>query len=160
MKAGDIVFFQSNSLISRIISRVTSSPYSHVAVAVSETHIIEANRGILSREIELSELLVPGVKVVLKRPTISEVEVAKVVESARSMIGKDYDMMSIFQWLVIILLNIPRVGFFNTPNKLYCSELIDIAFSNAGVDLIPNRSTGIVLPSELYNSTVLEDVNK
>lgn len=145
METGDIVFFKSNSLISKAISYFTDSPYSHVALAVSSDEIIEADRFIKVRKRKLDALDVVEVRAMHLAP----IQKAQLVYVAEKQLNKGYDYLSILKWFIRLLFK-RDFTLVDNANRLICSELIDVCYQEIGIDLVPDRTTGDVLPSQLY----------
>jgi len=152
MKAGDLVFFKSTSLIGRIITKLTKSEFSHVAMATDETHIIESNYYIKTREIELTPDRASHIAIYRVNELTPE-QAERVVQFARMLIGTPYDFVGILVWFIRLLFkwNIPNLV--NDLNRMWCSELVDVAYSSVGIDLVPEQPYGDVTPEDLVKSS-------
>lgn len=155
MKPGDVVFYKGTSFISKVICKLTKSPYSHVALAIDDKRIVEADLFIKTRITELKYE-----NITIMRADLTEEQRRRVVDFARYLVGRSYDYLSVFLWLLRLTFNINSKGLFNNANRLYCTELIDRCYHYAGIDLVPDRETGDVLPIDLYRSPLLHEVNE
>jgi uncharacterized protein YycO len=156
MELGDIVFFKGQSWISKIIQKLTGSPYTHVALAMSSDSILEADRFVNTRvrTIENHEIYC-----VMRYKNGLTPEQRKIIfEDGMKTIGTKYDYPQVFMWLIRLLFNYKGQGIVNNANRLYCSELVDRLYKKAGIDLVPDRADGDVLPTHLLNSPLLIQV--
>ncbi|MNF65000.1 hypothetical protein D3C84_467500 [compost metagenome] len=154
MVVGDIVFFKGQTWISKIISKLTGSPYTHVGIVLSDNKILEANRFIKTRirSIKDSEIYI------VMRCNLTEEQKKLIYTNSHNFIGIGYDYLEIAEWFFKLSINYKGYGFVNNANRVYCSELIDLVFKSAGIDLVPNRVDGDVLPVHLLNSPLLKKV--
>jgi len=148
MRTGDIIFFKSDTFISKLIIKLTNSPYSHVALYIGNNEVIEADRFIKVRKRTLGAKEIIFVKETSS--LLSEQQKINLVSVASSYIGRDYDYKKILVWLIRLLFR-RETRLVDDANGLICSELIDRAFADIGVDLVPEREDGDVLPSHLLN---------
>jgi hypothetical protein len=119
MKAGDIVFVRGNSLLSKLIRRYDGGQFSHAAIAVSETHVLEAQGFTRSRivpfyfkDYEIIDL------------QLTNEERMLVIRLVPFLVGRWYDYFQILGYLL--------KGNFNNPNHLICSEIIAIILYQIG----------------------------
>jgi uncharacterized protein YycO len=152
--AGDIVLFKGTSFISRIIRFISKGEYTHVALAINSEEIIEADRFIKTRVRKLSE----GESVILMRSSITEEQGQGIANYALTLVDNEYDYLSVFIWFIRLLFSSHIYGIFNNANRLYCSEVVDRSYQHEGIDLIIDRETGDVLPSEFILSPRLNFV--
>lgn len=154
MLVGDIVFFKGSGFISDVISKVTHSPYTHVAVVMHNNNILEANSFIKVRIRPIQKDEVFSVY----RCNLTDKQRQIIYLKGEQFIGKDYDYVQVFQWLYRLTINKDGLGIVNNTNRLYCSELVDDVFEAAGIDLLPNRLDGDVTPIDLLKSPLLVKV--
>lgn len=143
MRIGQIMFVRGNSWISKIINRVDGE-FSHVAVVLSDSTVLESQRFAESRIIKnyhedykLLDL------------TLDDYQEDKILNSALKLIGVDYDYKQVAHVIFSGMFKIPR---FNDRNKFICSELVvellyDIGYLNSDEHDSLVDST----PNELYN---------
>jgi uncharacterized protein YycO len=151
MQTGDLVFFKGTSFISRVIGWLTKSPYTHVAIVVEKDQILEADRFILSRITHIdNEKVFSVLRYPLKPQQMENIK----LECYKS-VGIKYDYFQIFIWFFRLLSNHEKQGMINNANRTYCSELVDRIYAKQGIDLVPNRINGDVLPVHLLESPIL-----
>lgn len=135
MRAGDIIFVQGTSLISRLVRLVDKGKFSHVAIAVSETHVIETNWNMKSKIVEFHyedfELV---------RLQLSDNQRDSVPAIALNYEGKWYDYLQVLSYIFQSRLNNPR--------HLICSELVYNVLSEVGY--VNDELYSDVTPNELY----------
>ncbi|WP_161513222.1 YiiX/YebB-like N1pC/P60 family cysteine hydrolase [Bacillus sp. AIIW2] len=154
MMAGDIVFVNGNTPISRIVKLIDGGRFSHVAVAVSETHIIEAQ---YFTKVRITPLKYRDFEVV--SVNLSDEQRDKIVHLGIQLVGKWYDYLQVFWYFFNKLLSLDFRGVWNSKNNLICSELVDRLLSQVGY--IPeNLFLGDVTPSELYEYLKKIDLRK
>lgn len=151
MKPGDLVFFKKNprSLISRLISFLTKSEYTHVGLAIGDSTIIDIDRFGIS---EVREIDFDNEVHSLYRPYgITKDQQESIL--AYAMILKDdpkrYDYFQIFLLILRLVFGFNWLSF-NRTNKLICSELVDYAYFFAGIPRNNLRKLGDITPSELF----------
>jgi Permuted papain-like amidase enzyme, YaeF/YiiX, C92 family len=155
MQTGDIVFFKGKSWISKIISRLTGSPYTHVAIALTPDLILEADRFIKVRLRAIEDHEVYSIK---RYEDITEEQKELIFAGGISFLGVKYDYLNILLWLLSLLFNFNGHGLVNNANSVYCSELVDRLYLLADIDLLPNNVDGDILPVHLLNSPLLTEV--
>lgn len=156
MQTGDIVFFKHSTPISKFISYVTKSPYTHVAIAINSTVILEADRFIKVRIRKIEDEEIYTIKRI--KGGLSPSEKYKLHNYALSYLGVEYDYLSVLGWFFRLVFNVNGNGFIDNANRVYCSELVDRLYKELGYDIAPNSDTGDVLPSQLFDSPMLETI--
>lgn len=121
MQAGDIVFVRSKGVLPTLIRLWDKGYYSHVAVAVSDKHIVEAQYG---RTINFVPLEYDNYTVV--RPTLTPIQRDLVVHNAIDLVGVKYDYKEI---LGIMLKRRKKL---NDPKALICSEVVNYLMYHVG----------------------------
>lgn len=119
MRAGDVIFMKPVNFIGRMVTRIDGGPYSHVAIAVSSTHIVEAQGFRRSRIWP-----VYGKDVLVIDLGLTDEQREQIVENAISITGRWYDykliagyfLRNVFKWEIKAL--------WNGKNNLICSELV------------------------------------
>jgi cell wall-associated NlpC family hydrolase len=154
MLVGDIVFFKGSDWISDVISKVTHSPYTHVAVVMHDNNILEANAFIKVRIRPIQKDEVFSVF----RCNLTDKQRQIIYNAGEKFIGESYDYIQVLQWLYRLTINKNGLGIVNNANRLYCSELVDDVFEAAGIDLLPNRLDGDVTPADLLQSPLLTKI--
>lgn len=153
---GDVLFFRKdeNSFISRAIAKMTKSEYSHVGIIIgydkanNVVTIIESNRFVDTR-VDLIELD-KCKHVIYTIGDKSKEQMDLMRKLSYKAIGIKYDYMQIVGLFFSLLLNRREYAWFNSGNKLICSEFVDIVYYKSGVKRKGVYSLGNVTPQELF----------
>ncbi|MGD7021788.1 YiiX/YebB-like N1pC/P60 family cysteine hydrolase [Rossellomorea vietnamensis] len=157
METGDIVFFKGESWISSLITSLTGSSFSHVALAVNDEKVIEADRFIKCRirKINAEEI------VTLKRVKggLTKEEKNQLLNLVPDYLGRPYDYGAIARWFFRLLFKweLPIV---DKANALYCTELVDRLYMQIGKDIVPGAQIGDITPFHLESTYMLEDISQ
>lgn len=119
MRAGDVIFVKPSGLLSGLVAKIDGSPFSHVAMAVSETHIVEAQAFTRSRITPITEretLILDLGLTDEQRDTIQDYAIAAT--------GKWYDYSLIAGYFFRNVLKLDFKALWNSQNNLICSELV------------------------------------
>jgi hypothetical protein len=158
IQKGDILlYFTKDTLFSRLVGWITKSKISHVAMTVTEKTLIESNIGINTRirPIDYSENFV-----ILRPVNISEDVLEKVIIEILLREGTKYDYWRILGLGIRYLFKLRISHLFNIKERYICSELIDEAFHNEGINLFPGISVGDISPADFLLSSKLEVVGE
>lgn len=133
MRAGDIVFVRGKSPIATLIRLFDKGSFSHVAVAVSETHIIEAEWDTKARiaKMEYDDFEIIDLGLTDKQRDI-------IVHEGIDLVGMWYDYLQIVGYIFF-----KDMG---SPKSLICSELAYILLNKVGIDIKDRH----IKPNELY----------
>lgn len=136
MRKGDIVFIQGNSIISRIIrmfdvdSNGKKGRFSHVAIAISEKQMIEAEYNskvsivnICNHPEKISACEVVDLK-------INKEERQAIYEESMKFIGRKYDYVQIISYILNKLFGFKLI---NNKKRFICSELVVASMYQAGL---------------------------
>lgn len=148
MKKGDVLFYKGTSLISKLITWVTKSPYTHVALVIGDGEIIESDRFIKTRRIEI-DLTEPFDVYTVEN--LSDETREEIVKYALEFVGTKYDYWQIFRDFIRFVFN-KKVSFFEFKNKTVCSDIIDLPYYKANVPRKPIYTIGDVSPGELLDA--------
>lgn len=135
MRAGDIVFVRGTSLISKLVRMIDKGEFSHVAIAVSDTQVIEANWYMRSKIVTFHY---EDFEIV--RLNLTDNQVTQIPLVAKKFEGKMYDYLQVLSYLF--------KGRINNPRHLICSELVYNILSEVGY--INDDSLRDIKPNELY----------
>lgn len=119
MRPGDVIFMKPSNWIGRTVTRIDGGPYSHVAIAVSSTHIIEAQGFRRSRIWP-----VYGKDVLVLDLGLSDEQREQIVHNAISITGRWYDYRLIAGYFIKHTWNFEIKALWNSKNALICSELV------------------------------------
>jgi hypothetical protein len=178
---GDVLFrykikgcFKEN-LISRIISMVTSSQITHVLLAAKvspsdikmiDAHVEPGLAGVHLRDFKI----LPGEILIVLRPRIDHSQIKLLFKKIAGYVKvksgfSDLKLVGVFiSYLISMIINKFKSGYALVPNfigtrrsKLFCSELVNQAFREAGILLTPkSRYSNIVFPSDIIVSPYLD----
>lgn len=161
---GDVLFFRkTDSLISRIIANITKSEFTHVGLIVdfddstNTVTIIESDRFVNTRIRKLK--LIDGMHTIYSTGELTEQQIKYILKFAYGCIGRKYDyILTIGIFLSLIFKG--KRQYFNSSNKLICSELIDLTYYKSGVKRKNSINIGNITPQELLEVYELKEVRK
>lgn len=162
VKRADIVFVQGKGFKSRIVRLFDKGTFSHVAIAISDSKVIEADAGTKVAVRPFNKDKYNIVEVIdLGLPISQRMEI---YNTALSMIGVKYDYIQLFWYGLKKLFRLKGKNRLNNPRNVICSELVFIVLEKAGIldDLqITEEFRGIDLtPNELYDLMRYVSTNK
>ncbi|CDI02550.1 conserved hypothetical protein [Candidatus Competibacter denitrificans Run_A_D11] len=170
LKPADILLSTGEAKASKVIRGGTMSRYSHAALYIGKSQIIEAiGSGVTLQSLEdamSDDTLVS----VYRRLRMSDEQGLQVIRYAKEQIGKKYDYVGAFGggvtsgpgFLIGIFLSPIVIGagvaadLYNRMNPeaaFYCSELVAIAFEKAAVPL--GSGAASTTPADISRSHVL-----
>lgn len=152
---GDVVFFKKNesSFVSRMVAKITDSEFTHVGIIIgydkvnNVATIIESNRFVDTR-VALLELD-KDLHVVYTTGDKTQQQIDMMMKLSYETIGVKYDYLQIVGLFLSLLLKRRKYAWFNSGNKLICSELIDIVYYKSGVKRNGVHNLGNITPKEL-----------
>ncbi|AYP68605.1 hypothetical protein EalM132_00093 [Exiguobacterium phage vB_EalM-132] len=121
MQTGDILFIKGKGLISSAIRLVDGGEYTHVAIALTENTILEAQYFTRSRIIKN-----PYKEYDIIRLDLSGHDKCDILKLSVSLSGKWYDYKQIIGHLIKKPLN--------NPNNMICSELVGVLLYHLGYE--------------------------
>lgn len=119
MQAGDVIFVKPKGFLSRMVAKIDGGPFSHVAMAVSATHIVEAQAFTRSRITPITER-----DTVILDLGLSDQQRAYIKEYAIAATGKWYDYELIAGYFAKNVFKWNYKALWNSQNNLICSELV------------------------------------
>src|SRR5699024_3939610 len=153
---GDIILVRGNTpIISRLIRWFTDSEYTHVGIALNAFFIYEIDIN-KRMGIHLFEHEDYDVFRSIEPLTKEQKQLMKDYTIERTKNNTGYDYFKIIGFALEKFFKFPVV--FNQVNKQVCSEIVDIIYKSAGIDLVPNRPLGHVRPSDIAQSKKLYKV--
>lgn len=158
---GDLLLYKGKGFVSRMVKRVTKSPWSHVAWVISPTEVLESDwtffgeRGVHVNELEKY----PKDRIAFVRPFLPEESIEAALEIARSKIGQRYDFSLIFtlfrKWLGSFMPWAGRVNRRNQRNGWICSELVATPlFLACGFRFVDDVPVEEIDPGDIMTATL------
>lgn len=145
---------QGKGIISKVIRIFDKGKFTHCAIAISDSEVIEANydtkvaiRSFDPKKYKEIEVLDLG---------LNEHQRQKVYISAMEQLGKRYDYLSLMWYVIRKIFRLRGKNRLNNPNHVICSELVFIALDKSGalkdLGIEQGFNRGIDLtPNELYD---------
>lgn len=129
----DILAVKGETLTSKIIQRVTGSPYSHVAVVLDRQHVVETD---IKYPLKTRHLNYPSHMYDVYRfdRSLTPYEVRKMNEYIEGHKGTPYDLARTISNGLFIIFKIPIR---NAVQRLNCTEAAYDMYKAAGIDLAP-----------------------
>jgi hypothetical protein len=164
---GDVIFFhpKTTNPLAWIILAITGDHYHHGAIVTSKDLVIEADptRGVHYGKIE--EYLDKYELDLFRLKDHSKA--AKVVESAESLLGLQYDYANvIWTGLGYVLYSIAGIALFKSikspfddDDAVHSEEFIDLAFQMSGIDLVCGTPRSNMTAQILSKSVLLEKID-
>lgn len=154
MKRGDIVFVQGKGFIANIVRYFDRGKFSHCAIAISDTRVIEADVDTKVAVRPFVESEYSAIEVVDLGLTLNQRK--RVINSSMKMLGTRYDYIQLLWYGLRKVFDFKGKNRLNNPKYVICSELVFIALDEAGIleDLRIKEAfnNGIDLtPNELYD---------
>lgn len=142
MKAGDLVFVRGHSKMSKIIRYFDKGRFSHVAIAVSETEVFEAQYNKLSNVVPMEYKDFEVVPM-----NLSEKELKLFAEFVEYNTGKIYDYPGLIRMMFCLAFDYHGFDKFNNSKAVICSELAAdyLIIFDRSPDYVANLS-----PNQLY----------
>ncbi|AUM58871.1 hypothetical protein BCP01_070 [Bacillus phage BCP01] len=154
-QSGDVIFYKPTGFIGRVISRVTKSPYSHVALALNSDTMIEADRFVNTRITAIA--YDSEITHVYRLENVTQEERDRIVTNALKLEGSKYDYAQIAELFIRLVLGIKRT-LFNNKKKLTCSEVVDKSFYESGINRKDVDNLYDITPEELLHKYSLHRV--
>lgn len=161
LQIGDIVFVKGGGLIGKLISLLTNSPYTHVAVVYD----IEGDGTVLIMDTDWIHTKLRLLRYYDDRGYDTYRYIKGLSDRQKHMVQQwilrhldiDYDYIQLFSFINRLVFNINRV--FNSPDKFVCSEMVDrLYYEKLDIDLRPRYHIGNVTPEDLRQSSLLYKV--
>jgi len=140
LEVGDIVFVRGHTALSKLVRLFDKGEFSHVAVAVSESHVIEA-------EWNTKSIITPfsHKDYEIIRFDLSEVDKDRLIKKAIQLTGRWYDYPQMLGYMF------HKETQWGNPKKLICSEIAYELLFEVGID-VKDRN---IAPNQLYAALTL-----
>jgi hypothetical protein len=141
MDVGSVIFVRGHSPFSSLIRYFDPGQFTHVAICVSSTHILESQRFVNTR---ITPFYFSDYEVI--DLGLNDEQKEKVVHVGIDLVGKQYDY---FQLLQFVFDDFGWNLKLNNPNNLICSELVGNLLRVIG-RLPEDERLSNMSPNELY----------
>jgi hypothetical protein len=163
IRDGDILLFRGKSWLSRIIRRVTRSPYSHAAIVAwwnERLMVLEAvGKGVMVSRMSIVVNHYSGqVELWTTDENLSRTEV---IRAAQRLLGKRYSPYKLVRNLVRLVFGRPRHDEADPdapPEDFVCSEFVSRVWRAGGIDLAGDSPDMYTKPSDIAMSPHLRKV--
>jgi hypothetical protein len=163
IRDGDILLFRGKSWISRIICRLTRSPYSHAAIVAwwsDRLMVLEAvGKGIVVSRMSVVVNHYSG-KIDLWT-TDEGLSRAEVILAAQRLLGKRYSPYKLIRNLGRLVFGRPRHDEHDPeapPEDFVCSEFVSRVWRAGGIDLVNDSPDVYTKPSDIARSPHLRRI--
>jgi hypothetical protein len=163
IRDGDILLFRGTSWISRVICRITRSPYSHAAIVTwwnDRLMVLEAvGKGVVVSRMSIVVNQYSG-KIDLWT-TDRDLARAEVIRAAQRLLGKRYSPYKLIRNLARLVLGRPRHDEADPeapPEDFVCSEFVSRVWRAGGIDLVQDSPDVYTKPSDIARSPHLRRV--
>jgi hypothetical protein len=136
LETGNIIFIRGSSPISDLVRYFDKGEFSHVCIALSDTHIIEAE---WSTKSVITPFKYEDYEVI--NLNLSEEQKDKLIRKAIQLTGRWYD----YPQLINYIFSGVRLG---SPKNLICSEIAYLLLFEVGIDVGDSN----ISPNELYHT--------
>lgn len=162
IRDGDILLFRGKSWLSRMICRITRSPYSHAAIVAwwdERLMVLEAvGKGIVVSRMSVVVNHYSG-KIDLWT-TDRDLGRAEVIRAAQRLLGRRYSPYKLIRNLARLVLG-PRHDEADPeapPEDFVCSEFVSRVWRAGGIDLVQDSPDVYTKPSDIAKSPHLRRV--
>lgn len=158
LQTGDILLVRGSApIISSAIRWFTGSEYTHVALVISEDYVYEID---INKSLSIRPNHYNPKDYDVFRPmnslTNKQCFMIKAHAFCQMSKNKGYDWLRILSFACQKLFNTRKA--FHDANRMICSELVDEVYGMLGIDLVPDKETGNVVPGDFSQSSYLFQV--
>lgn len=125
LQTGDVIFVKPSSFIGRLVILFDRGKFSHVCIAVSDTHILETdfftNARIVPFEYKNYEII---------RLKLTDEQKSEIPKIAEKLKGIKYDYLLIIWYMIKDIFNLKKP--WKLPHHEICSELTDLVLYDIG----------------------------
>lgn len=157
-KVGDIIFYKTDTLFGKLISKITGHKHSHVAVMVANGLVIESVAFKKTRLVHLARTEFKSIKVMRALEPLTEDQLKCINKSMTDLVGLPYDYLGVFRMLTKLIFrrNLDKIP--SDLNRVWCSELVDYMYSRCGIKLVEGTNNHHVDIEDLEKSPLLYEV--
>ena len=157
IRPGDLFFTTSSSIISKAIRARTWGKFSHVQIItrpISEPHgkveVVTADaEGVVCRDVRPHEW---ENYEIMTCPEMTKEQRENVVKFSLQQVGRAYDFVGLASFLLYKEMQ--------NDARWFCSELVYVAYKQAGIRLQRRVKQDFVSPRDLYMSPLLKPIDK
>lgn len=156
LEEGDILISKRSGPISKLIKILTNSDYSHAALYIGNNCFVESDWG----GVHVSHIskYYDTPYDIYKPKKITHEQQKIVTEWSKGQIGKGYDLLGILG-IAVTITGLTKTNLFDNKRRFWCSELVQDAYMNAGINLVDDKNSVLVSPGDLAKSDLLYKVN-
>lgn len=163
IKNGDVIMYEGKSMVPKLVSWFTRSPYSHAGIAVwwnERLMVMEAAmRGVMVMPLSRNIFRHKGkVEWFTSKQEISDEDRLRMVIFAQEELGKSFARWKavLFGLKVLLNRNLSKKDQLRMENKLFCSQYVAQIYNSIGLDLKKNREDRFMSPGDIARSPLLE----
>jgi len=155
LRCFDLLFVRGDTpIISKMVSRITHSPYSHVAVVTGKRTVVETNWWYPLQE-RFLRYHSSSFDVYRYIGELTPSQLESMEKFIYNNLGTNYDLWQSISHGLYLLTGLPIA---DNSKKFNCSEFVDRLFKSANIDLSAEVD-GHVTPADLVKSKFLAKVN-
>ena len=147
IKTGDIIFVRGDGIFSPIIRFFDKGRFSHCCVAISNTHIVEAQ---YFNNVKIRPFYYGDNEIEIIDLGLNEEQKRIVISIALQLTGKWYDYRQLVGYVFKRIFIKDGKNILNNPNNLICSELVSQILLETGF-ILPHEKVSDLTPNQLYN---------
>jgi len=163
IKNGDVIMYEGKSMVPKLVSWFTRSPYSHAGIAVwwnERLMVMEATmRGVRVMPLSRNIFKHKGkVEWFTSKQEISDEDRLRMVIFAQEELGKSFARWKavLFGLKILLNRNLSRQDQLRMENKLFCSQYVAQIYNSIGLDLKKNREDRFMSPGDIARSPLME----
>lgn len=163
IKNGDVIVYEGKSMVPKLVSWFTRSPYSHAGIAVwwnERLMVMEATmRGVMVMPLSRNIFRHKGkVEWFTSKQEISDEDRLRMVIFAQEELGKSFARWKavLFGLKILLNRNLSRQDQLRMENKLFCSQYVAQIYNSIGLDLKKNREDRFMSPGDIARSPLME----
>jgi len=163
IKNGDVIMYEGKSMVPKLVSWFTRSPYSHAGIAVwwnERLMVMEATmRGVMVMPLSRSILRHKGkAEWFISKQEISDEDRLRMVIFAQEELGKSFARWKavLFGLKILLNRNLSKKDQLRMENKLFCSQYVAQIYNSIGLDLKKNREDRFMSPGDIARSPLME----